>query len=82
VGEATFHLQHSGTLRPCFTPVCFMSYCCNAAYQFTPCPNLCPLIFSLMLFGWFIAIVGLLSYENIIFYFSLFDFCPLLQEHG
>jgi len=29
-----------------------------------------------MLFDWFIAILGLLSDENIIF-----DFCPIFQEH-
>jgi hypothetical protein len=72
VGEATFHLQHSGTLRPCLAPVCFMSYCCNAPYQFKPLPNLCLLIFNIMLFGWFIAILRLLSQGNIIF-----DLCPL-----
>ena len=77
VGKATFHLQYSGTLRSCFTPVCFMSYCCNAPYQFTPLPNKCPLIFILMLFGWFIDILGLLSDENIIFDFRLFDLGPL-----
>jgi len=30
-----------------------------------------------MLFGWFIVILGLLSDENTIFYFSLYDLCPL-----
>jgi hypothetical protein len=72
MGEATLHLQYSSTLRPCFTPVCFMSYCYNAPYQCTPLPNVCPLIFNLMLFDWFLAILGLLSDENIIF-----DLCPI-----
>ena len=77
MGEATIHFQDLGTLRPCFTPVCFMPFCFNAPYQFTPLPNLCPLIFSLMLSGWFISILTLLPCENIIFYLSLFNLCPL-----
>jgi hypothetical protein len=55
---------------------CFMPFCFNSTYQFTPLPTLCPLLFSLMLCGMFISIYLSLFYGSIIY------LCPLFQEHS
>ena len=56
-----------------FYAVYFTPLCSNPLYLFTPLLNLCPLIFGLTPFGWFICIyLRLSSYGNIVFYLRLF----------
>ena len=43
------------TSRHCFTSLCFTPFCFNAPCQFTPFRNLCPLIFGVTIFDWFIS---------------------------
>lgn len=42
----------SYTPSPCFMPICFKPFCCNALCQFTLHCNLCFFIFGLTPFGW------------------------------
>jgi hypothetical protein len=58
-------------------PFVLSLFCFNAPCKFTPITNLCPLILSLMLFGWFISISLNLFCGHIIF-----DLCPLFHEHN
>jgi hypothetical protein len=49
--------------------------------QLTPIINLCPIIISLMFFGWLILQVFFKN-GNIIFYLHPFDLCPLFQTNN
>jgi hypothetical protein len=56
--------------RPCFMPVCFVVFCCNAPDQFTSLLNLHHVIFSLTPFGWFIYIyLSLFFFWKNVFFF-------------
>jgi hypothetical protein len=59
-----------------FTPLCF-----NAPYQFTPLPNLRPVIFGLTLFGWFIQFICIFFMGTQFFIYAHFYFPPLYPEH-
>lgn len=65
-------------LYTCFTPFCF-----NAPYQYPSHPHLCPLIFGLTLFGWFISIyLSLFSYGNVICFMPTFLGTQLGHKQG
>jgi hypothetical protein len=53
-------------------------FCLKASYHFTPLLNLRPLVFSPVLFGWFVSIHLRLFPERII----ICDLCPIFQQHN
>ena len=62
----------------CTKALFYAFFAFNAPCKFIPLINLYPLIFSLMLFGWFISIsLSLFPHGHVIFYL-----CPLFQEHN
>jgi hypothetical protein len=75
-----FCKESSGiTCSPCFIPHLVSSFCFNTPCQYTPLPNLCPLIFGLTPFDWLYSVTlthtySIISYGNIIFDLHVLDF--------
>jgi hypothetical protein len=67
------HIHRALVLHPFVSSFFFF----KASYQFTPLLNLCLLVFSPVLFGWFVSIYIRLFPEGII----ICDLYPIFQQH-